>query len=99
MEKKFVNQYKNIFLKIKKYFWDINFSYEIFDTNKEFVIERIAEGNVFEGYILLEKLYGKDYCFDIIKNSKRCSNKTKNYWELLIKSAKKDKKGLKILLN
>jgi hypothetical protein len=83
MKKKIIEKYKNIFFKIRKYFWDIDFNYEIFDTNKKFVIERIAEGNVFEGYLLLEKLYGKNYCYKVVKNSKRCSDKTKNYWKLL----------------
>jgi len=84
MKKKILNKYKNIFSKIEKYFWDVDFNYSIFETNRDFVIERIAEGNVFEGYILLEELYGKDYCYNVIANSKRCCDKTKNYWRLLI---------------
>jgi hypothetical protein len=69
----------------KKYFWDCNFNEITLDTYSFFITERILRyGNMDSVNWLLNKI-DKKFLKIVIKKSRNLDNKTKNYWETILR--------------
>jgi len=65
-----------------KYFWDVQIDKISLDKNGKFIIERLLEYGDKKEFDWLEKHFDKNKIVDTIKNSKKISSKTGNFFAL-----------------
>jgi len=65
-----------------KYFWDVQTGKLSLEKDKKFIIERLLEYGDKNEIDWLERHYDKNIIIDTIKNSKKISSKTGNFFAL-----------------
>lgn len=75
---------------LKKYFWDVDFSKLDKKTYTSFIIERILEEGDEKAVNWLKKSYALALLRKTLASSRRISQRSANYWQLIF-NMKKDK--------
>lgn len=70
--------------KIKKYFWDVDFKSLNPDENKKYILERILEMGDENAVNWMFKIYSKKDILEIIKNNRKISLKSSNFWNFVL---------------
>lgn len=66
---------------LKTVFWDVFSSQIDLNTDKNFVITRVAEKGKWKDVQWLKKTYGVSAIRTVVKKSRNVSQKTKNFWQ------------------
>lgn len=79
---------------IKKNLWDT--PVENLDLNKhyKYITERVLEYADFQGFRWLEEKYGKEKIVDVLKNSRKISAKTGNFFAVVYSIGKEEMRCL-----
>ena len=72
-------------LMLKKYFWDIDFETLEAEKNKKYIIERILELGDENAAKWIFKNFSKKDILNALKNNRKISKKSLNFWNLFLK--------------
>lgn len=70
--------------KIKKYFWDVDFKSLNPKENKKYILERILEMGDDNAVNWMFKTYSKKDISDTLKNNRKISKKSSNFWNFIL---------------
>ena len=72
--------------RLKRYFWDTDFS--VLDTEKDkgFIIERILELGDETAVEWMKKEFKKQELFEVLRKARSISKKSRRFWDLVLKS-------------
>lgn len=70
--------------KIKKYFWDADFELLNPEENKKYILERILEMGDENAVNWAFKTYSKKDILETIKNNRKISKKSFNFWNFVL---------------
>lgn len=68
---------------LSQYFWDVDFSALDSEHDRNFIMERILEKGDEKSVKWLQKTYQEQELASIVRNSRRLSQKSRSYWELV----------------
>ncbi len=72
-------------LMLKKYFWDIDFETLEVGKDKKYIIERILELGDENATRWIFKNFSKEDILNALKNNRKISKKSLNFWNLFLK--------------
>lgn len=72
-------------IKLKKYFWDVDFESLKIEENKKYIIERILEMGDENAAKWAMSNFSKEEILKTINNNRKISKKSFNFWSLVLK--------------
>lgn len=72
-------------IKLKKYFWDVDFESLKIEENKKYILERILEMGDENAVKWMMENFSREEILKAINNNRKISPKSLNFWNLVLK--------------
>lgn len=72
--------------KLRRYFWDTDFSALDTEKDKRFIIERILELGDEAAVAWMKKEFKKQELFEVLRKARSISKKSRHFWDLVLKN-------------
>ncbi len=72
--------------KLKKYFWDVDFNALDVKKNAKYILERILDLGDEEAVKWMQKTFSKKDILNALKNNRKISKKSLNFWNLVFEN-------------